>query len=87
MINRDHPERSVPAKTSSTSARRGTRVSGAERDLVGQRAVALYAEGKSVREVRAALDWSYGATYRLLREYGATMRRRGSGNRESGGRR
>lgn len=87
MITRDRPERPVPAKTPTTPARRGTRVSGAERDRAGKRAVALYAEGKSVREVLAALGWSYGATHRLLREYGADMRPRGSGNRKGGKRR
>lgn len=80
MITATHPERTVSAKTTTTPARRGTRVSGAERDRAGKRAVALYAEGKSVREVLAVLGWSYGATHRLLREYGAVMRGRGSGN-------
>lgn len=83
MINRDHPECTVPAKTSPTPARRGARVSGEERDRAGKRAVALYDEGKSVREVLAVLGWSYGATHRLLREHGAVMRGQGSG----GGRR
>ena len=80
MITRDRSERTVPAKTTTSPARRGTRVSGAERDRAGKRAVALYAEGKSVREVLAVLGWSYGATHRLLHEYGAPMRGRGSGN-------
>jgi len=73
-------ERTVSTKTS-TAAKRGTRVSGKERERIGQRAVALYNKGKSVREVLAAIGWSYGATHRLLREHGAVMRGRGASGR------
>lgn len=75
----DQPEHAVPAKTSTPApARRGKRVIGKARDDAGARAVRLYDAGKSVRDVRDELGWSYGATHRLLREYGAVMRGRGS---------
>ena len=48
------------------------------RARVGARAAKLYAGGKSVRDVAQALNWSYGATHRLLREQNVTMRGRGA---------
>lgn len=74
----------MPAKTSpAASPRNGRRVTGKEREKTGRKAVALYdTQGLSVREVRDEIGWSYGATHRLLLEFGAQMRGRGSGNRK-----
>lgn len=71
----------MPAKTSPVAARRGKRVTGEARDKAGRRAVELYDQGKSVRQVQAILSWSYGATHRLLREYGAVLRGPGTPGR------
>ena len=65
----------------STPARR---VTAKQRADAGRHAVALYNEGKSVREVKTALGWSYGATHRLLTEYGVVMRPRGNGIHKDG---
>lgn len=79
MITRQQPEPTVPKAP--TTAKRGKRLSAAERERIGRRAVDLYNQGSSVRDVRVAIGWSYGATHRLLHQFGAAMRGRGSGGR------
>jgi hypothetical protein len=63
-----------------TPRKRTARLRGEDRDRMGKRAGELYlGELLSVRAVAQRLgNWSYGATYRLLKDYGVPMRGRGA---------
>ena len=61
------------------SLRKGSRVTGAERDKLANELRKKYDAGQSVRTLAAASGRSYGFVHRMLSESGATLRGRGGG--------
>lgn len=57
--------------------KKGTRVTGAERDRLAASLKSRYAEGESIRALAQASGRSYGFIHRVLSESGATLRGRG----------
>lgn len=80
----DDPATSAPTRGRAQRKRkRATRLQGTARDRMGKLARELYVDEElSVRAVAERLGgWSYGATYRLLRDYDVMMRGRGAQGR------
>lgn len=61
--------------------RKGTRVTGAEREKLAAELKERYDSGESIRSLAAATGRSYGFVHRMLSESGATLRGRGGATR------
>lgn len=61
--------------------KKGTRVTGAERDRLAAELRKKYDGGQSIRTLAAASGRSYGFVHRMLSESGATLRGRGGATR------
>lgn len=61
--------------------RKGSRVTGAERDKLAADLRKKYDGGQSIRTLAAASGRSYGFVHRMLSESGATLRGRGGATR------
>ncbi|ABS04373.1 hypothetical protein Krad_2909 [Kineococcus radiotolerans SRS30216 = ATCC BAA-149] len=61
--------------------KRGTRLSGAEREQLADELSKGYAEGKSIRALAEETGRSYGFVHRLLSENDVTLRSRGGATR------
>jgi hypothetical protein len=59
--------------------KKGTRVTGAEREKLGSELKTRYESGESIRALAAATGRSYGFVHRVLAESGASLRARGGG--------
>lgn len=57
--------------------KKGTRVTGAERDKLAADMKSRYANGSSIRALAESTGRSYGFIHRVLSESGATLRGRG----------
>ena len=64
------------------TVKKGTRVTGAERDELAAELKTRYESGDSIRALAAASDRSYGFIHRILTESGASLRGRGAAPRE-----
>jgi predicted transcriptional regulator len=62
-------------------AKKRRRITGEERQRLGERLKAGYEEGKSINQLAAETGRSYTSTHRMLREFGVTLRGRGGKNR------
>jgi len=49
----------------------------AKRERLIAKAVKMYGQGKSIREICDAVGMSYGWTHRVLKDHGVTFRSRG----------
>jgi hypothetical protein len=61
--------------------KKGSRVTGAERDKLAGELRKKYDAGQSIRTLAAASGRSYGFVHRMLSESGATLRGRGGATR------
>ncbi len=61
--------------------KRGTRLSGTEREQLADELSKGYAEGKSIRALAEETGRSYGFVHRLLSENDVTLRSRGGATR------
>ncbi len=61
--------------------KKGSRVTGAERDRLASDLRKKYDAGQSIRTLAAASGRSYGFVHRMLSESGATLRGRGGATR------
>ncbi|MGH3322397.1 MAG: helix-turn-helix domain-containing protein [Streptosporangiaceae bacterium] len=61
--------------------KKGTRVTGAERDKLAAELKKKYDSGQSIRALAAATGRSYGFVHRILTESGARLRGRGGATR------
>ncbi|PRX98590.1 helix-turn-helix domain-containing protein [Allonocardiopsis opalescens] len=61
--------------------KKGTRVTGAERDKLAAELKRRYDSGESIRSLAASTGRSYGFVHRILTESGATLRGRGGATR------
>lgn len=61
--------------------KKGSRVTGAERDRLAVDLRKKYDAGQSIRTLAAASGRSYGFVHRMLSESGATLRGRGGATR------
>ncbi len=61
--------------------KKGSRVTGAERDRLAADLRKKYDAGQSIRTLAAASGRSYGFVHRMLSESGATLRGRGGATR------
>lgn len=61
--------------------RKGTRVTGAEREKLAAELKRRYDSGESIRSLAAATGRSYGFVHRILNESGAILRGRGGATR------
>ena len=61
--------------------KKGSRVTGAERDRLANDLRKKYDAGQSIRMLAAASGRSYGFVHRMLSESGATLRGRGGATR------
>ena len=61
--------------------RKGSRVTGAERDKLSVTLTKKYNSGASIRELASATGRSYGFVHRVLSEAGVTLRGRGGATR------
>lgn len=59
---------------------KGQRITGAERDALGEQLQQRYLAGASIRELAAETGRSYGFVHRLLVDSGAELRGRGGAN-------
>ncbi len=64
-----------------TTAKKGTRLVGEERDKLASQVTDEYQDGKSIRDIASATGRSYGFVHRVLVESGAAMRSRGGATR------
>ena len=64
--------------------KKGSRVTGAERDRLAADLRKKYDGGQSIRTLAAASGRSYGFVHRMLSESGATLRGRGGATRSKG---
>jgi hypothetical protein len=64
------------------TVRKGSRVTGAERDELAAELKTRYESGDSIRALAAASDRSYGFIHRILSESGVSLRGRGGAPRE-----
>lgn len=60
-----------------TEAKKGARLTGADRIRMGERVQALYADGKSIRAIAQDTGRSYGFVHRVLTEHRVPLRSRG----------
>ena len=65
----------------SGTLRKGTRVTGAEREELAAELKERYDAGESIRSLAASTGRSYGFVHRILGESGATLRGRGGATR------
>ena len=61
--------------------KKGTRVTGSEREQLASELKTRYESGDSIRALAAATDRSYGFVHRILTESGASLRGRGGATR------
>jgi hypothetical protein len=61
--------------------KKGTRVTGAERDKLASELKKRYDSGESIRALAAATGRSYGFIHRILTESGVNLRGRGGATR------
>lgn len=61
--------------------RKGTRVTGAERDKLAADLKRRYNAGESIRSLASSTGRSYGFVHRILTESGVTLRGRGGATR------
>ncbi|WP_283132895.1 helix-turn-helix domain-containing protein [Rhizohabitans arisaemae] len=61
--------------------KKGTRVTGADRDKLAAELKKRYTAGESIRALAAATGRSYGFIHRILSESGVTLRGRGGATR------
>ena len=66
----------------STTLRKGTRVTGEDRDRLATDLKKRYAEGESIRSLATATGRSYGFIHRILTETGVALRGRGGATRK-----
>jgi hypothetical protein len=66
------------------TAAKGSRVSGAARDKLGNDLRKKYEGGKSIRDLAAETGRSYGFVHRVLSESGVTLRGRGGAPKSRG---
>lgn len=66
----------------STTLRKGTRVTGEDRDKLATDLKKRYAEGESIRSLATATGRSYGFIHRILTETGVALRGRGGATRK-----
>ena len=64
--------------------KKGSRVTGAEREKLAADLRKKYDGGQSIRTLAAASGRSYGFVHRILSESGATLRGRGGATRSKG---
>ena len=64
--------------------KKGSRVTGSERDKLAADLRKKYDAGQSIRTLAAASGRSYGFVHRMLSESGATLRGRGGATRAKG---
>ncbi|HWL34767.1 MAG TPA: helix-turn-helix domain-containing protein [Frankiaceae bacterium] len=64
--------------------KKGSRVTGAERDKLASDLRKKYDGGQSIRTLAASSGRSYGFVHRMLSESGATLRGRGGATRAKG---
>ena len=64
--------------------KKGSRVTGAEREKLAVDLRKKYDTGQSIRTLAAASGRSYGFVHRMLSESGATLRGRGGATRAKG---
>jgi Helix-turn-helix domain len=57
--------------------KKGTRVTGAEREKLASELKTRYESGDSIRALAASTERSYGFVHRILTESGASLRGRG----------
>jgi hypothetical protein len=76
----DDVEEVVVAET----AKKGTRLSGAEREQLADELSKGYTEGKSIRALAEETGRSYGFVHRLLSESDVSLRSRGGATRGRG---
>jgi predicted transcriptional regulator len=67
--------------TSQGQYKRGSRITGADRDKLGADLKRKYEKGASIRALAEATGRSYGFVHRLLSETGVQLRGRGGVNR------
>jgi helix-turn-helix protein len=63
--------------TDTSTIRKGTRVTGADRDKLATDLKARYDAGESIRSLATATGRSYGFIHRILTETGVALRGRG----------
>jgi len=63
--------------TDTSTIRKGTRVTGADRDKLATTLKARYDAGESIRSLATATGRSYGFIHRILTETGVALRGRG----------
>ena len=61
--------------------KKGTRVTGAEREKLASELKTRYESGESIRALAAVTERSYGFVHRILTESGASLRARGGATR------
>jgi Helix-turn-helix domain len=61
--------------------KKGTRVTGADREKLASELKSRYESGDSIRALAAATERSYGFVHRILTESGASLRGRGGATR------
>ena len=66
----------------STTLKKGTRVTGADRSRIASDLKSRYDAGESIRSLAAATGRSYGFIHRLLTETGVALRGRGGATRK-----
>jgi hypothetical protein len=66
----------------STTLRKGTRVTGEDRNKLATDLKKRYAEGESIRSLATATGRSYGFIHRILTETGVALRGRGGATRK-----
>jgi hypothetical protein len=79
----DHGTRRTTLRRSAVAdtAKRGTRLSGAEREQLAGELSKGYAEGKSIRALAEESGRSYGFVHRILSESEVSLRSRGGATR------
>jgi hypothetical protein len=66
----------------STTLKKGTRVTGADRSRLASDLKSRYDAGESIRSLATATGRSYGFVHRLLTETGVALRGRGGATRK-----
>jgi predicted transcriptional regulator len=61
--------------------KKGSRITGADRDKLGSQLVKNYEKGSSIRALAEETGRSYGFIHRVLSESGVTLRSRGGATR------
>ncbi len=65
-----------------TELKKGSRVTGGDRDALSSQLKAKYEGGTSIRALAAEAGRSYGFVHRILSESGASLRGRGGATRK-----